>query len=154
MSGSRYSNFVFGISGYLPSGMTQNGWQFYDRSTRDRTIWQYMRTLENGRRDQIRFNNHEDYGERTHYHIKIMVGEGEKLTKEQFIHEIAPQIERSLKMILKKEERRDPTSVRTSNAFGTVFSHRIRMMTICSRCESVIEVTPSKTCPICGKSLS
>lgn len=149
MVGSHYSNYVSGISGYDPSRIEQNGWEFYDRSTRDRTIWQYFRTLENGRHDQIRFNHHEDYGERAHYHIKIMVNGKEKPTREQFMREIAPKINRSIKKILKREE-----NVEVSNAFGIALSHRIKMMTICSGCKSMVEVTPSKTCTFCGKSLS
>ncbi len=149
MSGLHYSNFVSGISGYVPSEMAQNGWKFYDRSKHDGTIWQYMRTLENGRRDEIRFNNHKDYGERTHYHIKIMVGEQEKPTKERFMHEIAPHINISIKRILKGGE----TNVKTSNDFETAFPYRIKMMTFCSHCAFIVELTPSKTCPVCGKSL-
>jgi len=78
-----------------------------------------------------------------------MINGKEKPTKKQFMHEIAPKINRSIKRILKKEE-----NVETANSFGTAISQRIKMMTVCSGCGSVVEVTSSKTCSICGKSLS
>jgi hypothetical protein len=149
MSGSHYSNYVSGISGYDASRMEQNGWKFHDRSRRDVVVWQFVRTLENGRHDEIRLNHHEDYAERNHYHVKIMINGKERPTKEQFVREIAPKINRSMKRVLKREG-----SVEVSNAFGIAVSHGMKMMTICAGCGSRVEVTTHKTCTVCGKSLS
>lgn len=154
MRGSNYANYVAGVSGYVPSEMTQDGWKFHDRSEHNRTIWQYMKTHENGRHDQIRFNNHGDYGEKAHLHIKIMLDEEEKPTREQFIHEIAPQLNRILSRSLKRDKKGNINNLSSPNAFGTTFPRKIKMMRICPHCESIIEVTPTNTCPICGKSLS
>jgi len=152
MMGSHYSNYVSGISGYVPSEMIQNGWQFHDHSKREKTIWQFLKTHKNGRYDEIRFDNHKDYEEKAHYHIKKMLDKEEKPTREEFIREIAPQINRNLR-ILKREKKERDNNGRTPNASGIAFSYRIKMMTICSHCELITEVTPSKTCSNCGKSL-
>lgn len=102
LSSHFYVNHVSGISGLVPSSMTENGWQYKERSTPYRTVWQYIRPLENGRYDQIRLD--EDEKEGVHLHIKIMMGEREKPTKEHFIRWIAPQLKKNVKKTLKKDE--------------------------------------------------
>lgn len=94
--GSRWLNYVSGttISG-LPNPMTENGWLFKDRSTSNKTIWRFLKPLENGRYDEIRLNNHGN--ERTHYHIKKMIKLEDMPTMEEFKRSIAPELKKRLK---------------------------------------------------------
>lgn len=102
--GSVWLNYVSGatVSYPMPSSMIENGWQFKDRSKRNKTIWQYLRPLDNGRYDEIRLDNHKREG--VHYVIKIMIKKEEKPTKEQFISSIALELKKNIKKALKKDD--------------------------------------------------
>lgn len=135
MSSNPYEASISGttVSTPMPNSMIENGWQFKDQSNDYRTIWQYKRPLDNGRYDEIRLNNHEK--ERLHYHIKIMISQEEKPTKEQFICSIAPQLKESVEKTLRK----DKSSIKS-----------LPIMKLCSQCGSEISAC-SKFCPVCGK---
>lgn len=120
----------------LSSSMISNGWQFKDRSTDYRTIWQFTRPLDNGRYDEIRFNNHGKEG--SHYLIKKMIRQEEKPTRERFIHSIAPELKNSIDKTLGKDI--------SSIPFSLTFSLRMKL---CSQCGSEISAN-SKSCPFCG----
>jgi hypothetical protein len=119
----------------IPDSMIKNGWQFRDQSNAYRTIWQYIRRRDNGRHDEIRLNGHEKEG--LHYHVKIMIKQEEKPTKEQFIQSIAPELKNSVEKTLEKEKSSIPY---------------LSMMKLCSQCGSEISAN-SVFCPICGKHL-
>jgi len=134
MSSNPYEGSISGTTQgtALPLSMKSNGWQFKDQSKAFRTIWQYIRPLDNGRYDQIRLNNHEKEG--LHYHIKRMIRPKEKPTKEQFIHSVAPELKNSIEKTLRKDKLSLPFSLR---------------MKLCSKCGSGISAD-SKFCPFCG----
>lgn len=49
-----------------------NGWEFHNRSTPQKTIWQMLNRNEH---EQVRFNNHRKPDEPPHYHAKSLVYE-------------------------------------------------------------------------------
>lgn len=102
-SGSIYYPVGTTVSGF-PRSMIENGYQFRNRSTSNRIIWQYLKPLENGRYGEIRYDNHGKEG--PHYIIKKMLKPEEKPTKEEFISSIGPELKKSTNKALKKGKER------------------------------------------------